>query len=317
MAGEFEIIERYFAPLAGPAGLGLKDDAALMKAPDDMSLVMTKDISVAGVHFPHTLSADATGWRVLAVNLSDLAAKGARPLGYLLGLGLTGREDENWLAAFAAGLGKAQLFGRCQLLGGDTVRTGERLTVSISAIGAVPDGQFVPRNKASAGDVVYVTGTLGDASLGLACMQGTLMSDDYLIERFSYPRPRVSMVPVLREFASAAVDISDGLMADAGHIADTSQVAVKLEQARLPLSDSARSVLSHHPDEWPKIWSGGDDYEILCTIRPASVQAFEKKAAEAGVPVTAIGTVTAGKGVFLHDLDGQPVARGNLGFQHF
>ncbi len=317
MVGEFEIIEKYFAPLAGPEGLSLIDDAALFNPPEGMSLVLTKDISVSGVHFPLNTAAEAIGWRSLAVNLSDLAAKGAKPLGYLLGLGLTGREDAQWLADFSSGLKKAQLFGRCTLFGGDTVRTGERLTVSITAIGTVPVGKFVTRSGAQPGDVIYITGTMGDAALGLACIKGTLKSDDQLISRFTYPQPRVAMAPLLRLYASAAVDISDGLLADAGHIAVCSNVALKIDKARLPLSKGAHTILAKYPDEWPQIWSGGDDYELLCCVRAASVPAFEAKVKETGISCTSVGRVVAGAGVYLYDGDGLQIDTEKQGFQHF
>jgi len=316
-SGEFDLIARYFAPLAGPEGLGLLDDAALIQPPAGMSLVFTKDVSVAGVHFPTNISADAIGWRALAVNLSDLAGKGAKPLGYLLGLGLTGRENDQWFHDFSGGLHKAQTFGRCQLYGGDTVRTGERLTISITAIGTVPEGGFVRRSGAKPGDSIYVSGTIGDAALGLDCSKGMLAHNDFLVRRLEYPEPRLALAGMLSKYARAGIDISDGLMADAGHIARTSDVELRIQADKIPLSDQGRAYVARNPDILLKMVTGGDDYEILACIKPGLGLEYQQAASRIGMKVTEIGEVGSGNSAVLLSRDHRPIEISVHGYQHF
>ena len=235
--GEDELIARYFAPLAGPAGLGLKDDVALLKPPAGRDLVVTTDALVAGVHFFADDPPDAIARKALRVNLSDLAAKGAEPIGFTLDLALPDDWTADWLAAFAAGLGDDAAAYRCPLIGGDTVRTPGPLTLAITAIGAVESGRFAARGGVRPGDRLYVTGTIGDAALGLRLRLGqgpTLAEADRLrlLERYRLPQPRLALASAVARFASAGMDISDGFVGDLTKMLRVSGATAEID--RLP-----------------------------------------------------------------------------------
>lgn len=251
-AGEDELIARYFAPLAGPGGLGLTDDAALVAVPDGHELVVTVDAIVAGVHFLPDDPPASVAVKALGVNLSDLAAKGADPIGFVMALALPEDWTENWLAAFAGGLGAVAERSGCALLGGDTVRAAGPLSISITAFGSVPAGRMVRRTTARAGDLIAVTGTIGDAALGLDLLTGApawgrgLDPADCaeLVDRYRHPRPRLALAAPLREHASAAMDVSDGLVGDAAKMLRASGVTGTLDLDRIPLSRAARAALA-------------------------------------------------------------------------
>jgi thiamine-monophosphate kinase len=323
--GEDELIARWLAPIAGEGGFGLRDDAALLAPPPGHELVLTVDALVAGVHFFADDPPEAIAAKALGVNLSDLAAKGADPLGSLLTLALPPDWRPDWLERFASGYAKASGSSRCPLLGGDTVKTPGPLTLSVTAFGAVPTGQMVHRMDARPGDVIYVSGTIGDAALGLAlrldpaaAWAATLVAPlrDHLLDRYLHPQPRLALGPVLRGRAHGGMDVSDGLVGDLAKMMAASGTAGTLHLERVPLSDAARAALQADPALIERIATGGDDYEILCTIPPHVAAAFEAAATVAGVPVTAIGEVAAGSGLAVLK-DGSAVSFARGSFSHF
>ena len=302
---EDELIARYFAPLAGPGGLGLADDAALATPRSGYDLVVTKDMLVAGVHFFPDDPPGAIARKALRVNLSDLAAKAALPLGFLLGLGLPENWSEHWLAAFAEGLGDDARQFCCPLLGGDTVKTSGPLTLSISAFGEIASGQMVRRNATKPGDAIYVSGTIGDAALGLRVRRADRAADpwldllhrsaaDILRDRYLLPRPRLGLRTALLAHARAAMDVSDGLVGDLAKMLRLADVSVSVRVADVPLSRAARAAIILAPPLVETALAGGDDYEILCAIAPEEAASFEAEARRFEVPVTRIGVTVPG-----------------------
>jgi len=300
-SGEDALIAHYFRPLAtDPGAFGLDDDAAALK-PNGDDIVVTTDAIVEGVHFLPDDPPDTVARKALRVNLSDLAAKGATPAGFVLTLALRGA-DEAWLKPFAAALGEDATQFKCPLLGGDTVSTPGPLMVSVTAFGRVPPGKMVHRSGAKAGERVMVTGTIGDAALGLAVLRGgkihAAMTDtaarEILVGRYRVPQPRVTMAAIVRELASAAMDVSDGLAGDLTKLCGVSDVSAAIDLASIPLSDAAKDLVSRGIVGLETLIAGGDDYEILCTIAEDRVEAFAQAAKRAGVSVSSIGTVVAG-----------------------
>jgi len=303
--GEFEIIARYFAPLAkSPGAFGLTDDAAVIAPPRGHELVVTTDALVAGVHFLPDDPPDTVGRKALRVNLSDLAAKGAVPMGYLLALSLPRNVRDGWLKAFARGLGRDQKTFGVSLLGGDTTATPGPLTIAITAIGSAPKGSLIRRRGARPGDLVFVSGTIGDAGIGLAMAMRKRTAPRTLIARYRLPRPRLALGLALRGIATSALDVSDGLVADLGHIADVSRVRIAIDAARIPTA--------HEP---VFAATAGDDYEIAFTARDRD--AVHRAARGARTRVTEIGRVARGDGVALLDTAGRPIRLGRKGYTHF
>lgn len=326
MPGEFELIERYLAPLAAdnPGSLGLRDDAALLAPPEGCELVLTADALVSGVHFFPDDPAGLVARKLLRVNLSDLAAMGARPLGYLMTVAWPGSPEEAWVAAFAAGLAADQKAFEVALLGGDTTRTSGPLSLSLTAVGAVPAGQALKRSSARAGDELYVSGTIGDGALGLLVLNGkapTLPAKqrEALIDRYRLPRPRLALGRALVEsgLAHAAIDVSDGLVADLGHILETSGLAGVIETERLPLSEPARALLAAKPALLQDLLTGGDDYELLFAAAAGQGGAIVTLAERLDLPISPIGRLTEGSGLRIHDGDGQEVPLARSGWTHF
>jgi thiamine-monophosphate kinase len=325
---EDRLIARYFGPLARhPGAFGLTDDAAVLTPPAGMDLVLKADAIIGGVHFFPDDPAEAVARKALRVNLSDLAAKGAAPAGFLLSLALPEGITEDWLASFAQGLSADADAYRCPLMGGDTDRTPGPITVSIAAIGWVPHGAMVRRHGAKAGDRVFLTGTVGDAALGLRLRRdpeatGRWSLDaagrDHLLSRYLLPQPRNALALALRDHASAAMDVSDGLAGDLAKLCRTSGVSADIEIAKLPLSAGARAALGAEPALIETILAGGDDYEVLAAIPNQKAPSFRRAATQAGVQVTEIGEITAGEGAprFI-DADGKPVVLSRLSFSHF
>ena len=323
---EDDLIARHFAPLAGPGGLGLRDDAALLVPPDGCDLVVTVDAIVEGVHFLPSDAPESVAAKALAVNLSDLAAKGADPLGYLLALALPDGWTEPWLEAFCRGLARTGAEHGCALLGGDTVRAAGALTLSVTAIGSVPAGRMVRRTTARAGDLVCVTGTIGDAVLGLDLARGarpgwraSLSSPeaDELLDRYRRPRPRLAHRELLRSFATSAMDVSDGLLGDLAKLLRVSGVTGAIDAARVPYSAAARAALAAEPALRDRLVTGGDDYELLFTVPAEALAAVMAAAATLPSPVTVIGTVDAGTGALVVLDGGMPVRIEAGSFQHF
>jgi thiamine-monophosphate kinase len=322
-SGEDDLIARFFAPLAGPEGLGLLDDAAVLTPPADADLVITKDAIVAGVHFFADDPPAAVARKALRVNLSDLAAKGAEPLGFLLALALPGDWTIAWLAAFAQGLGEDAAAYRCPLFGGDTVKTPGPLMASITALGRVERGRLVARTGVKPGDMLYVSGAIGDAALGLRARRGLLPSlaaehRDFLVDRYLLPRPRLALGRALARFANGGMDVSDGLVGDLTKMVRVSGVSARVELARLPLSAAAAAAIAIDPALFEIAATGGDDYEILASVAPSNAAAFEAGAAEAGVAITRIGQALAGADPpRFFGRDGAEVAFGRGAYSHF
>jgi thiamine-monophosphate kinase len=327
-SAEDRLIARHFRPLARhPGALALGDDAAFFAPPEGCDLVLTKDMIVGGVHFFPDDPPDTIARKALRVNLSDLAAKGAAPAGFLLALGLTASADEDWLAAFSAGLGAdADRYG-CPLLGGDTVRSPGPIIVSVTAFGTLPRDSMVRRAGARVGDRILVTGTIGDAALGLALRQRaenamtwrlSTAAQTHLAGRYLLPEPRTDFAAAVRAHASAAMDVSDGLAGDLAKLCRESGVSAEIEAAQVPLSSAAREALETDPDAMRLALTGGDDYEILLTASPGSIAPLMVCAAAAGIALTEIGCATAdtGKPRFV-DPAGRPLELGKGSFSHF
>ena len=316
--GEFELIARYFRPLAaGKAGaLGLTDDAALIEVPEGQRLVVTADLLTAGVHFLADDPADLIARKALRVNLSDLAAMAAKPLAYFLTCAFPETIEEAWIAGFAQGLARDQEEFDIALSGGDTTATRGPLTLSITALGSVEPGRELRRSTARKGDLIAVSGTIGDAALGLARLQGRLTplpGDDYLVDRYRVPQPRISLAEHLAalKLPTAGLDVSDGLVADLGHICAASGLAAWVNAACVPLSPPARRASEREPRLLETLLTGGDDYELLFTL-PA-----DRKGELAGLPVTIIGRMEEGEGVSVVDPAGEAMALTRGGYQHF
>jgi thiamine-monophosphate kinase len=322
-SGEDRLIARFFKPLTTvPGALALTDDAAFITPPQSCDLVLTADMIVGGVHFLVDDPAELIARKAMRVNLSDIAAKGAAPLGFLVSLALPPGIDESWLAGFAAGLqGDADAY-RCPLYGGDTTRTPGPVTVSVTMAGTVPSGTMVKRASAKPGDKVYVTGTIGDAALGLVMQKdaGRPVSDaarKHLIDRYRLPQPRNALAEAVRTHASAAMDVSDGLVGDLAKLCRVSGVAARIETVRVPFSDAARELMATDAALLETAVTGGDDYEIVCTVPAEKVSSFESAAATARVPVAAIGAVAEGQGLDVRGPDGAPLALHRTSFSHF
>lgn len=322
--GEFELIERYFRPLAGdPGAFALTDDAAVYRQRPGDDLVLTTDMVAAGIHFLADDAPASVAKKALRVNLSDLAAKGAVPFGYLLSLALPEDWTETWLAGFAKGLKADQERYDITLIGGDTIRAAGGVTVSITALGRIPKGRMVTRGGARPGDAVFVTGTIGDAALGLGVRLGRIDAGKgraarHLVDRYLHPQPRLALAAALRRNASAAMDVSDGLVADLAHICEVSGVGAEIESALVPLSPAARRLLAGDRGLLRTIVTSGDDYEILATVSRSAAPRFAAAAEECGVPVTNIGTIVAGKGPpRLVDAAGRPISLEGAGHTHF
>ena len=316
MEDEFAFIARRLRPLAtAPGALGLADDAALLDPRPGMQLVLTKDAMVAGVHFLEDDPAGQVARKLLRVNLSDLAAMGAAPIGYLLALARPRVIEDEWLAAFCAGLAEDHAAFGISVLGGDTVSTPGPLTLSLTAIGEVPKGKVLLRNGARSGDDIWVSGTLGDAALGLAVLQGVLEVAEpvraRLVERYRLPQPRLALGQALRGLAHAAIDISDGLLADLGHIVEASGLGAEIRAELLPLA------APDLPGAQDAALSGGDDYELLFTTPRSRRDAIERLTEKLDLPLTRIGAMQAAAGIRVLDATGAEVHPKHTGWQHF
>jgi thiamine-monophosphate kinase len=325
-SGEDSLIARYFKPIAtDPGAFSLVDDVAILKARGE-DVVVTTDAIVEGVHYLADDPPDTVARKALRVNLSDLAAKGAAPAGFVLTLALR-EADHDWLAAFARALGEDARAFDCPLLGGDTVSTPGPVTISITAFGRVPENKMVRRSGAKPGDRVVVTGTIGDAALGLDVLKNgpiakALAGDpngrEMLIARYRIPQPRNALATAVRDHATAAMDVSDGLAGDLAKLCAASGVSAVIDTPAIPTSATAASLLSRGAVGLEALISGGDDYEILCTVPEASADAFTEAARLAGVGVIAIGTIMAGEDAprFL-DANGEEMSLARLSWSHF
>jgi len=325
-SAEDRLIARYFRPLAtAPGAFELGDDAAVVTPPAGCDLVLTTDGVISGVHFLPDDTPGHIARKVLRMNLSDLAAKGAKPIGFLLSIALPARTEESWIAAFAAGLGEDAKHYGCPLLGGDTDHTPGPLSISVTALGTVPSGGMVRRSTAKAGDIVVVSGTIGDAALGLLLRREIGLAErwrlsaaswNHLRQRYLLPQPRNALAEAVLRHASAAMDVSDGLAGDLAKLCRASGVAAEVEVESVPLSDAARMALSADPKLIETVLTGGDDYEIVLTVPAAKLDGFRAAANGAGVPVSQIGCVTAGQGTrFLRA--GEVLSFARSSYSHF
>ncbi len=315
--GEFELIAALFQPLSkgAPGALGLTDDAALIDVSPGHQLVTTVDTLIAGVHFRADDPPELIARKALRVNLSDLAAKGARPVGFLHALALNTDTSDSFLERYAQGLGADVREFAVPLLGGDTTSGPGPLAITITAFGEVKAGTMLLRSGAKPGDVLCVTGTIGDGALGLACLNGALTRSDVLIERYHLPRPRFKAGQALVGFATACLDISDGLVADVGHIAETSHIGVVIERDKIPLSADARAAVAQDPETWDLVLGGGDDYELAFSVPASRAGELPALAEQLGLALTPIGTIVAGEGVTV-TVQGKSVALTRRGYTH-
>jgi thiamine-monophosphate kinase len=326
LSAEERLIARYFGPLARhPGSFRLADDAAAITPPSGCDLVLTTDGVIAGVHVFPDDPPEAIARKALRMNLSDLAAKGATPIGFLMALSLPATTNKAWIAAFARGLGEdAKRYG-CPLLGGDTDHSPGPVAVSIAAFGVVPCGKMVRRSTARAGDAVVVTGTIGDAALGVKLRRDFGLAQRWrlgkgkaaqLVRRYRLPEPRNALAKAVLRYASAAIDVSDGLAGDLDKLCRASKIAASIDVARVPLSQAARAAVAAVPQLLETILTGGDDYEIVLTLPPRRLAAFSAAAKAAGVMATEIGRVQKGESTcFLRD--GKALAFRRTAYSHF
>jgi thiamine-monophosphate kinase len=326
LPGEFELIARHFAPLAAgnPGAAGLTDDVAALEIGPDEQLIVKSDAIVGGVHFLADDPPDLIGRKLLRVNLSDLAGKGARPLGYLMTCAFPSDVDEPWVARFVDGLAADQKEFCLSLLGGDTTATPGPVTLSATALGAVGRHRLPRRGDARDGDMILVSGTLGDGALGLDVLRHRFpdldaADRDYLVDRYRLPQPRLALGRALVEagIVHASMDVSDGLLADLGHICSTSGLGAEIEWARLPLSAAATRLAGRDAGWRQRVVAGGDDYELLLTVATGDVAAALAAAARVGVRLTAIGSMRGGSGVRILDEQGRDISVGRTGYRHF
>ena len=321
--GEFERIARFFAPLAGPGGLGLSDDVALIDGPAGEQYVLTTDTIIESVDYFLDDPPFQVAQKLLRVNLSDLAAKGAAPFGYLLTTALPTTHGEAWLDEFAKGLAADQKEFGMVLLGGDSSFTPGPPTLSATLIGRVASGKAILRSGAKAGDILYVSGTLGDAALGLAVRKGELGAPlnaeqrDYLVDRYRLPQPRGALGEKLVGIASAMIDVSDGFLADLGHLCAASKLGATIPADKLPLSHAARAAIASNPGFNSAVIAGGDDYELLFTASARRASDISAATRDSGVTITALGRMVQGAGAVVLGPDGQPVKVEKAGYAHF
>jgi thiamine-monophosphate kinase len=328
ITSEDDLIAEFLAPLAAgaPGAHGLKDDCATAAPPPGYEFVLKTDAIAEGVHFLADERPEDVGWKALAVNVSDLAAKGAEPYGYLMSLSFPEAPTRDWMSAFTSGLAEAQAAFGLHLLGGDTDRRPGPIAITPIVLGTVPVGRAVLRMGARAGHVIVVTGTLGDAALGLRLRGEAQLAGQWgldavqvrhLQDRYRRPMPRLAVREALRAHAAAAMDLSDGIARDVARMARVAGVAARIEAGRLPRSDALAAVAQRDPDAAFAAMLAGDDYEILAAMSEAEAQGFIAKAAVAGVPATAVGHFEAGAGVVLQGADGRPIPLAPTGWDHF
>ena len=330
VGGEEAIIQGFLAPLAlgYPGAFGLRDDCAAITPTPGHDLIVKTDPVAEGVHFSADDAPEDIAWKALAVNVSDLAAKGARPLAYLMALSFPEPPTASWMQRFAQGLGAAQAAFGMHLVGGDTDRRPGPITISITVFGEVPAGTMVQRSTARAGDLIYVSGSLGSAAIGLLvrrdpALAGVWDLDDAqraeVLGRLHRPQPRLQLGDPLRAYASAAMDLSDGLAKDLDRMCRVSGCGALLRLTDLPMSTGVAQLVAADPEHWTAVIASGDDYEVLATVCPANAPAFESavRAAAPGLPMSCIGAMVAGSGVIIAQADGRPLLLDRTGWEHF
>lgn len=320
LPAEFALIARHFRPLAGEGALGLADDAAVLDIPAGRRLVIAADAMVEGVHFLPGDPPATVGRKLLRVNLSDLAAMGAAPLGYLMTTSFARGTPEAWIAGFVEGLAEDQRAFGIAALGGDTTATPGPTCLSLTILGTVAPGAVLTRAGARPGDDVWVSGTIGDGALGLRVLRGEVAGDagGHLARRYRLPEPRLALGQAMAGLAHAGLDVSDGLVQDLGHLCRAGGCGAVIEAAAVPLSAAARGVLDGDAALLPALLTGGDDYELLFAAAPADRAAVAARAAAAGVPVTRIGRFVEGAAeLAVNDADGRPMPLARGGWSHF
>jgi thiamine-monophosphate kinase len=325
---EFDIIARIFAPLAKDTGaLGLRDDAAVLMVADGQELVVTCDTLVEGVHFLKDDPAESIGHKALAVNLSDLTAKGSRGYAYMLSLALPHDISTEWLEGFASGLKAIQDQTDISLIGGDTTATPGPITITITALGLVSHQHAVLRMGAKPGDRLYVSGTIGDAYLGLRLLRDPALAETwglteedvtFLVERYRRPGLNSELALLVRNFAQAAIDVSDGLVGDIEKLCRVSHVGAKIEAGRVPFSPATKKVLAREPDLLPVLIAAGDDYGVVAAVSQKSGKGFESEAESTGAAFRMIGELRPEEeGVAVLDGEGHTIELKHKGFSHF
>lgn len=320
--GEFGRISEFFAPLAGLGALDLTDDAALIDCPPGYRLVITVDQLVEGIHFLPDDPPELIAKKLMRRNLSDLAAMAATPRHYLVTSALPASCGDDWVRRFAQGLADDQHHYGIALLGGDSTSTPGPVALTLTAIGHVAAGREIRRSGAKPGDKIWVSGTIGDSFLGLKVLRGELPAlaaehRDALAARFRLPEPRCSLGSRLIGIAHAMIDVSDGLVADLGHVCDTSKVGAAIALPRVPLSPAAREAVAGNAALLAQLITGGDDYELLFTASPDEDEEITSLSASLGLPITEIGVIEAGEGVRVIDAAGNAVDIASAGWRHF
>lgn len=321
---EFDLVRKYFAPLAAGAegAFALSDDAAVLDCGGEDSLVVTSDCLIEGVHFRSDDPADLIARKLLRVNLSDLAAMGARPTAYILNAAFSDAVGSDWLEGFAAGLGEDQRLFEISLLGGDTVAAAGATTLAVTAFGHAAPDRLLRRAGASEDEAVFVSGTIGDAHLGLAMIEGRVdvRSSDalrYLVGQYRLPEPRVRLGQALAGIATAGIDVSDGLVADLGHLSTASGVGIEIELEAVPLSPAAREAVTGNQPLQTSLLAGGDDYELAFTAPESETDRLFALGRKLYVPLTCIGKTVHGTGVVVRDGNGHEIDTGDGGYRHF
>lgn len=317
MSGEFDLISKYFRPLAAPEGLALLDDASCISCSPHTDVITTKDMLVENVHFRSDDPVETLGHKVLAVNVSDCISKGAKPKFYWLAIALPRDANVDWFKRLSRGLQKAQDVFGCALAGGDTTVTDGPIVISVTLMGEVPHGQMIKRSGAKLNDDVYVTGTIGDAALGLWCLENSHIELHSLISAYQKPIPPYQFGPVGRALINSSADISDGLIADAVHVAEASSVGMRLRQNKIPISDQAKELLQIESELWPQVWSGGDDYQMVFTAPKGQRDKIAILAQQTKTKLTIIGETCEAQGVQLLDPEGEIVQVPIGGYTHF
>lgn len=321
-SGEFEWIARYLSPLAAAESFGLLDDAAMLSIPAGRRLAVTQDAIVENIHFLSADPPDLVARKALRVNISDIVAKGASPLAYSLALGVPDTWRDEHMAQFANGLETDQRIYGIELTGGDTFRSPERLTISVTLFGHVDPERYRSRAGANVDDCILVSGTIGDAALGLKHLSGEfgleLNKAEFLQNAYRLPEPPARIAGLVAEYATASMDISDGLIGDCRKLCDASGVSATLERSRIPLSEATQVVLDHDNRFWTSVLTGGDDYQVLCTVSPDRVGKYVEQAEQVGIQVTQIGVTKKGQsGNITLDIDGVEVSIDKDSYSHF
>ncbi|MCJ8308179.1 MAG: thiamine-phosphate kinase [Hyphomicrobiales bacterium] len=321
-SGEFDWIATYLAPLAAKNSFGLKDDAALLDVPDGQSLIVTQDAIAEGIHFLPNDPLDLVARKALRVNISDVVAKGARPHAYSMALGVPDAWQDNDMQLFAEGLAADQAAYGLSLTGGDTFRSPERLSVSVTMFALIDEKAYRSRLGAKPGDLIFVTGTIGKAAFGLQVATGKLAPPaphhDFLLNAYRLPDPPLAAAEIVAQFATASMDISDGLIGDCRKLCTASSVDAVLVRDRVPLSPAVAELLAQDDTCWKHVLTGGDDYQVLCAVDPADASAFQRKLGARGVRISHIGEIKASNNVGVAlDINGVEVSIEEDSYTHF